>query len=125
MPKTNPSNQEILNIVSKTISFALKNGHSTQDILNNCFDEWHDHPIINKVMDILRGKYSQQIIQTRLSPEPETPVITSEQSGDEKSDALRAMGYTGGKCKECGAMMMRQSGACEVCDVCGSTSGCS
>ena len=43
----------------------------------------------------------------------------------EEDDAIKAMGYTGAKCTECGASMMRQNGACLLCDVCGATSGCS
>lgn len=121
MPKTTPSNQEMLDFVSKTISFALARGYSTQEVVDECLGEWSDHPIIKKIEEILSGQHLQNIVQTKLTPNKEKLVETDKES----SDAIKAMGYTGSKCKECGAMMMRQNGSCELCDVCGATSGCS
>jgi ribonucleoside-diphosphate reductase alpha chain len=39
----------------------------------------------------------------------------------------RASGYMGGdeKCSGCGSKMVRRSGVCTICDVCGTTGGCS
>tara|TARA_Y100000310_G_scaffold344668_1_gene458681 strand:- start:3734 stop:6988 length:3255 start_codon:yes stop_codon:yes gene_type:complete len=121
MPKTTPSNQEMLDFVSNTISFALSRGFPVQEVVDECFAEWSDHPIIRKIEEVLSGQHIQGIVQTRLTPNKEKVVETEE----EGSDAIKAMGYTGSKCGECGAMMMRQNGACELCDVCGATSGCS
>ncbi|MBT5274873.1 adenosylcobalamin-dependent ribonucleoside-diphosphate reductase [Candidatus Woesearchaeota archaeon] len=121
MPKTTPSNQEMLDFVSKTLSFALARGYSTQEVVDECLGDWSDHPIIKKIEEILSGQHLQNIVQTKLTPNKEKLVETSEES----TDAIKAMGYTGSKCKECGAMMMRQNGSCELCDVCGATSGCS
>jgi ribonucleoside-diphosphate reductase alpha chain len=39
--------------------------------------------------------------------------------------ASKAKGYTGNACGECGQLTMVRNGACEKCDSCGSTSGCS
>jgi len=122
MPKTTPSNQEILDFISSTLSFSLSRGHDTQEIIDECFSEWKDHPILRKVEDVLKGEYSQQIVQTKLATSGSTEILSEEEETD---DAIKAMGYTGSKCGECGAMMMRQNGACELCDVCGATSGCS
>jgi len=121
MPKTTPSNQEILDFISSTLSFSLSRGHDTQELIDECFSEWKDHPILRKVENVLKGEYSQQIVQTKLVTSGSTEVLEEE----ETDDAIKAMGYTGSKCGECGAMMMRQNGACELCDVCGATSGCS
>jgi ribonucleoside-diphosphate reductase alpha chain len=121
MPKTTPSNQEMLDFVSKTVSFALARGYSTQEIVDECLGDWSDHPIIKKIEEILSGQHLQNIVQTKLTPNKEKLV----ESDEESTDAIKAMGYTGSKCKECGAMMMRQNGSCELCDVCGATSGCS
>ena len=121
MPKTTPSNQEMLDFVSKTVSFALARGYSTQEVVDECLGDWSDHPIIKKIEEILSGQHLQNIVQTKLTPNKEKLVETDEES----TDAIKAMGYTGSKCKECGAMMMRQNGSCELCDVCGATSGCS
>jgi len=123
MPKTNPSNQEMLDFVSKTISFSLARGYPVQDVVEECFAEWSDHPILRKIEEVLSGQHIQGIVQTRLTPNKEKVVEADVE--EESSDAIKAMGYTGNKCKECGAMMMRQNGSCELCDVCGATSGCS
>ena len=122
MPKTTPSNQEILDFISSTLSFSLSRGHDTQELIDECFSEWKDHPILRKVEDVLKGEYSQQIVQTKLAASGSIEILEEEEEPD---DAIKAMGYTGSKCNECGAMMMRQNGACELCDVCGATSGCS
>ncbi|MDP6845585.1 MAG: adenosylcobalamin-dependent ribonucleoside-diphosphate reductase [Candidatus Nanoarchaeia archaeon] len=123
MPKTNPSNQEMLDFLSKTLSFSLARGYPVQDVVEECFAEWSDHPILRKVEEVLSGQHIQGIVQTRLTPNKEKVVEADVE--EESSDAIKAMGYTGNKCKECGAMMMRQNGSCELCDVCGATSGCS
>lgn len=34
-------------------------------------------------------------------------------------------GYTGNPCPTCGSARMRRNGTCEVCDDCGTTTGCS
>ncbi|HEV3152956.1 MAG TPA: LAGLIDADG family homing endonuclease [Candidatus Baltobacteraceae bacterium] len=43
----------------------------------------------------------------------------------EQVTAARAKGYTGNPCGECGQLTMVRNGACEKCDSCGATSGCS
>ncbi len=40
-------------------------------------------------------------------------------------NASKAKGYTGNACAECGQLTMVRNGACEKCDSCGATSGCS
>ncbi|MEO7201788.1 MAG: LAGLIDADG family homing endonuclease, partial [Candidatus Tumulicola sp.] len=46
-------------------------------------------------------------------------------SRTEAVSASKAKGYTGNACSECGQLTMVRNGACEKCDSCGSTSGCS
>jgi ribonucleoside-diphosphate reductase alpha chain len=43
----------------------------------------------------------------------------------EAINASKAKGYTGNACLECGQLTMVRNGACEKCDSCGATSGCS
>jgi ribonucleoside-diphosphate reductase alpha chain len=43
----------------------------------------------------------------------------------EAISASKAKGYTGNACSECGQLTMVRNGACEKCDSCGATSGCS
>jgi ribonucleoside-diphosphate reductase alpha chain len=40
-------------------------------------------------------------------------------------EQARQRGYTGNPCNECGQLTMVRNGACEKCDNCGSSSGCS
>jgi ribonucleotide reductase alpha subunit len=63
------------------------------------------------------------------------PTVTSGSTGGgaavavmvrtEAINASKAKGYTGNACSECGQLTMVRNGACEKCDSCGSTSGCS
>ena len=122
MPKTTPSNQELLDFVGTTISFALMRGYSTKDVLDECFSEWRDHPILRKIESVLKGEQTNKVVQTKLGSSNDQKLTLEE---PEEDDAIKAMGYTGAKCTECGASMMRQNGACLLCDVCGATSGCS
>lgn len=50
---------------------------------------------------------------------PEPPSSASMKS------AARSVGYTGNPCSNCGGWRMRRNGTCEVCDDCGTTTGCS
>jgi ribonucleoside-diphosphate reductase alpha chain len=43
---------------------------------------------------------------------------------DRREEASRS-GYTGDACDMCGSFKMRRNGTCQVCDDCGTTSGCS
>ncbi len=42
----------------------------------------------------------------------------------DKSQA-RQSGYTGDQCTNCNSMRMRVAGHCQVCEECGTTTGCS
>ena len=61
------------------------------------------------------------------------PEHSTQRSGDvrdarralEAINASKAKGYTGNACSECGQLTMVRNGACEKCDSCGATSGCS
>ncbi|HVA29238.1 MAG TPA: LAGLIDADG family homing endonuclease, partial [Candidatus Baltobacteraceae bacterium] len=50
---------------------------------------------------------------------------TATMSKTEAINASKAKGYTGNACSECGQLTMVRNGACEKCDSCGATSGCS
>jgi hypothetical protein len=42
-----------------------------------------------------------------------------------QAEMSRARGYSGDACSTCNMFSLRQSGHCQVCDNCGSTTGCS
>ncbi|MFY9719201.1 MAG: LAGLIDADG family homing endonuclease [Candidatus Cybelea sp.] len=66
---------------------------------------------------------------------PKVPSVTNGSNGSgtavatlvrtEAVNASKAKGYTGNACSECGQLTMVRNGACEKCDSCGATSGCS
>ena len=51
----------------------------------------------------------------------------TEKKPDSKDDRQRARlsGYTGDICSNCGSVQMRRNGSCQVCEGCGTTTGCS
>jgi ribonucleoside-diphosphate reductase alpha chain len=67
-----------------------------------------------------------------ITSEPSAPIAfgsagtaTAVLTKTEAITASRAKGYTGNACFECGQLTMTRNGACEKCDSCGATSGCS
>ncbi len=54
-----------------------------------------------------------------------TTTMTATISKTDAINAAKAKGYTGNACGECGQLTMVRNGACEKCDNCGATSGCS
>lgn len=64
-------------------------------------------------------------------------LVAEDQQNDERADAgaklsvredasaeARAKGYTGNFCARCGSSRMKRTGACECCEACGDSSGC-
>jgi ribonucleoside-diphosphate reductase alpha chain len=70
-----------------------------------------------------------------VTQEPPSPVFQPSSNGGgtavatlartQAINASKAKGYTGNACLECGQLTMVRNGACEKCDSCGATSGCS
>lgn len=55
---------------------------------------------------------------------------TTKEEEDQKQykpnpNQLKAQGYTGETCRNCGSMRVRQNGTCSMCEECGTTTGCS
>jgi hypothetical protein len=64
---------------------------------------------------------SPRLADTLLDGEPGAPAPAPRLS----AHAARRQGYTGNTCMTCGSARMKVSGHCEVCEDCGSTTGCS
>ncbi len=60
-----------------------------------------------------------------VSPAGSGGTATATLARTEAINASKAKGYTGNACSECGQLTMVRNGACEKCDSCGATSGCS
>ncbi len=81
------------------------------------------------------GHDAPQGSSAAVSPDPTAPRFTPGSGGGgtavmalartEAISASKAKGYTGNACAECGQLTMVRNGACEKCDSCGATSGCS
>lgn len=50
-------------------------------------------------------------------PPPSKPITVQE--------VARQQGYSGNPCDVCGSFKMRRNGTCQVCEGCGTTTGCS
>jgi len=59
------------------------------------------------------------------APQSRLATATAVRPQTEAVNAAKAKGYTGNACGECGQLTMVRNGACEKCDNCGATSGCS
>jgi ribonucleoside-diphosphate reductase alpha chain len=73
------------------------------------------------------GGSASHAAPTHDAPAPRSlgATATAVLSKTEAVNAAKAKGYTGNACGECGQLTMVRNGACEKCDNCGSTSGCS
>jgi adenosylcobalamin-dependent ribonucleoside-diphosphate reductase len=91
------------------------------------------HPVSTHLHPGQGAPPSQPVAETRDStaPAPAAPhgrnggTATLTLSRTEAVNASKAKGYTGNACSECGQLTMVRNGACEKCDSCGATSGCS
>ncbi len=86
----------------------------------------HLHPGQDRGDDEQRHVPAEERRHERRDPSPATlgaGVATVPRS--EQVTAARAKGYTGNACVECGQLTMVRNGACEKCDNCGASSGCS
>jgi ribonucleoside-diphosphate reductase alpha chain len=89
---------------------------------------------LHPVSTHLHPGQSQAVGSAAIAPEapPVAPsytggsaTATATLSKTEAINASKAKGYTGNACSECGQLTMVRNGACEKCDSCGNTSGCS
>lgn len=67
---------------------------------------------------------------TELQSEPKTreevaAVVAEERNALSKMTQARQQGYSGSLCDNCGSARMKRNGACEVCEDCGTSGGCS
>lgn len=70
-----------------------------------------------------RGKVpTEQMPIAQFSVQPPT---TDAANRPESKAEVRAKGYTGNECSNCGSIHMQIAGHCEVCTDCGESSGCS
>jgi ribonucleoside-diphosphate reductase alpha chain len=60
-----------------------------------------------------------------ISSAPSSTFPSAAGSTMSRSEWAKLKGYTGDACPECGSFTMVRNGACQKCETCGSSSGCS
>ena len=85
----------------------------------------HLHPGSKDEGDHGGGGMTVPTMHDTPKPAPHAATATAVMSKVEAVNASKAKGYTGNACGECGQLTMVRNGACEKCDNCGATSGCS
>lgn len=82
----------------------------------------------------VRGKFDGSYIPQHVpSPQPTSPSVSATLLNPLEAGtpeifspvSMKQMGYTGNSCGNCQSMRMKVSGHCEVCEDCGTTTGCS
>lgn len=66
-----------------------------------------------------RGK--SNVAEPGVAPKPSPPAIPATLTHSE----AKASGYTGSVCDVCGSPRMKMAGHCQVCEDCGTSTGCS
>jgi hypothetical protein len=69
--------------------------------------------------------YYGQLEKLIMSVLPSDPHAHRQEEDRQRAQARMQNGYTGDACTACGNFNMRRSGTCLLCDVCGTTTGCS
>ncbi|MBI5065195.1 adenosylcobalamin-dependent ribonucleoside-diphosphate reductase [Candidatus Woesearchaeota archaeon] len=121
MPNATPTQQILLNALTNTMNVALQNGVAPVKLAETLNIE--GHPAVDKVRELILNKFSG-IVTPTLNPEVRSHAVNLNKVDQEIIKAVK-MGYTGSKCGSCGAMQVKNNGTCTLCEVCGSTSGCS
>ena len=88
------------------------------------------HPVSTHLLALAASEPSQPLLPPQRSRSQHSRRSGSDGrrgAGSYRSDQClqRRKGYTGNACSECGQLTMVRNGACEKCDSCGATSGCS
>jgi len=119
MPHATPTQQILLNALTNTMNIALKNGVEPVQLAEQLNIE--GHPVVEKLRELILDKFSN------LGAVINQPVQQAVNLNNVDPEVLKAikMGYTGDKCGGCGALQVKNNGTCTLCEVCGSTSGCS
>jgi len=106
----------MLQTILKMVNFNLQQGVAVSRICNECLNV-QGHPVIEELVQFLEecaedmGSVVSSPATVALSTPSTTKMVLSE-GGKEK-------------CGGCGATQLRQNGTCQLCEVCGTTTGCS
>ena len=113
MEGVTPVQDVMLQTILKMVNFNLQQGVPISKICNECLNV-QGHPVIEELAQFL-GECAED--SGSVVPSLATPLQV----------AARTISSEGGKekCGGCGATQLRQNGTCMLCEVCGTTTGCS
>jgi len=106
--------------MSKAVAL-YRDGSKLSQPLNTTFQE---HPELQRLLENPEIEIEEvQVEEKKL----EAPVVAVANTAAQEQvvDAKQAGYKSDEACGSCGAKMLRQNGACTLCDVCGATGGCS
>jgi ribonucleoside-diphosphate reductase alpha chain len=117
-----PVQKVMMEALVSSVNMGLQNGMSPSLIAAQSLSV-EGHPMISALGDFIRefetNDQAAQHIATAVM-QGGTPSISITQSASILVDSAEEE-----KCGGCGATQLRQNGTCKLCEVCGSTSGCS
>lgn len=119
LPSATPTQKVLISALTNTLNVALQSGVSPSLLSKQLNIE--GHPVVEKVRDLLRDKFSSL---TAINTQTQQKGINVKNVDPEILKAV-SIGYTGDKCSSCGALQVKNNGTCTLCEVCGNTSGCS
>lgn len=108
-----------------------RDGSKLSQPLNTTFQE---NPELQRVLESAELEFEEEPIVVAQAAEPvpatlEVPLVAVQNGTTEHNEVIgdvKTAGYMGDeKCGGCGAKMVRRNGVCTICDVCGTTGGCS
>ncbi len=112
-----PVQDVMLQTILKMVNFNLQQGVPVSKICNECLNV-QGHPVLEELSQFLEECVED--MGAVVSSSVTTPKTTS-------STPPKKVLSEGGKekCGGCGATQLRQNGTCQLCEVCGTTTGCS
>jgi hypothetical protein len=83
----------------------------------------------DNIADVIQAAWNEGAISMDLllpaEPLPPAPVPLDIAQPALTATTAKTIGFTGNSCTQCGSMRMQVAGHCEVCQECGTTTGCS
>ena len=113
-----PTQEVMMKALLNTVNLGLASGLSAAYLSQSL--EIEGHPVVDELRKFLvEHGGSNGVVQTNGASLPGNGVVHPEASNgvQDKNEKM--------KCSGCGASQLRQNGTCMLCEVCGTTTGCS
>ncbi len=125
---TTPAQEVMLNTILKMVNFNLQQGIPVSQICSECFAV-EGHPVLEELAQFLKecAEEIESGSADSLAQNRDRKLENSLENNWNNSEAplLKIKEEEKEKCSGCGATQLRQNGTCQVCEICGTTTGCS